>query len=78
MSDEAFKLTAAERHSALWKKISDHLNERLDTHRKNNDGSNLTHEQTSKLRGRIAEVKYLLGIGEPEEPAIVPDNGDDF
>lgn len=73
MTDPEFKLTESEIHSATWKRISEHFQARLDAHRKDNDG-NLTHEQTTKLRGRIAEIKVLLGIAERDLPAPVADH----
>jgi hypothetical protein len=73
MSEPDFKLTDVEVHSATWARIRGHLEERLQKHRKNNDG-NLTFDQTTKLRGRIAEIQYLLGIGEPEPPAPMADH----
>lgn len=70
MTDPDFKLTDAEIHSALWLRLSEHLQERLCAHRKDNDG-NLTYEQTIKLRGRIAEILVILGIAERDIPEKV-------
>jgi len=53
------KLTELDVHSSLWTKIRSELESRLETLRKENDGS-LSHDETQKLRGRIAEVKTIL------------------
>lgn len=64
MTEPDFKLTQAEIYSATWTRLREHLEERLAGYRIKND-SNLTPEETIKLRGRIAEIKYLLGIADP-------------
>jgi hypothetical protein len=58
----AFKLTNQERDSALWKRITNHIDSRLDTLRKNNDAS-LDQQETERLRGRISAFKELLALG---------------
>ncbi len=65
-------LTHEERTSALWKKLRDHLEKRLDAHRKENDG-NLDERKTARLRGRIAEAKYLLSL---DQDHMVDDGSD--
>lgn len=57
-------LTEQEKQSAVWVKLRDHMNERLESLRCQNDGD-LTPEQTIKLRGRVAQLKELLAIGKP-------------
>jgi hypothetical protein len=52
--------------SALWQKLEAHLKEKLTSLRAQNDAE-LGTEATSKLRGRIAEVKSLLSLGEIQE-----------
>lgn len=52
--------------SALWQKLEAHLKEKLTSLRAQNDAE-LGPEATSKLRGRIAEVKSLLSLGEIQE-----------
>ena len=69
-------LTAAEKQSALWIKIRDHMNERLDTHRRKNDGD-LEPIPTARLRGRIAEIQVLLAMEKDPDPAQVADHGDE-
>lgn len=59
------KLAPHERKSELWMKLSRHLAERLDSLRRQNDGDQ-TEESTAKLRGRIAEIKALLKLGEDQ------------
>lgn len=73
MTDPEFKLSKDEVHSAIWAKIKAHLEQRLDEYRRKNDG-NLPPDATAKLRGRIASLKDVLGIGDPDLPAIVADN----
>lgn len=67
MSD--FALTPGERQHPLWLKLKAHLEERLAGHRLKND-NNLTQDETQKVRGRIAELKELLKLG--EEPKTLP------
>lgn len=59
-----FKLRPLERDSDVWKRIREHLETRLETMRRKNDGD-LGPEDTAKVRGRIAELKYLLGLDKP-------------
>lgn len=74
MSDpEEFKLAATERHSATWTRLKDHFEARLAEHRRRND-SNLTFDETTKLRGQIKELQYLLAVGVPDEPAPMADH----
>jgi len=56
-------LTDEERQSPLWKKVQVVLEERLQTLREKNDKPS-TPEDTADTRGRIAEVKRMLGLGE--------------
>lgn len=57
-------LTESDIQTLLWKKLEQHLTERLQALRARNDG-NLTLEDTAKLRGRIAEVKATLDLAKP-------------
>lgn len=45
--------------SATWASIEDYLNERLKSLREKND-TELSEQQTARIRGQIAEVKSLL------------------
>lgn len=61
-------LSTSDRNSAAWSKLARHLESRLDTLRKQNDGP-LDAESTANLRGRIAEIKALLEKGkDPIQP----------
>lgn len=53
------KLSPIEMETPVWHKIRVELEQRLETLRKENDGS-LSHDETQKIRGRIAEVKTIL------------------
>lgn len=59
-----FRLRPLERDSDVWKRIREHLESRLEAQRRKNDGD-LGLEDTAKVRGRIAELKYLLGLDKP-------------
>lgn len=59
------RLDAIETRSAVWLKLQAHLEERLAVLRSKNDGV-LTPDETSLLRGRIAQVKEILALGKPE------------
>lgn len=61
-----FKLTRDEMDSALWKKLKGHIENRLDSTRKENDFP-CEEDKTSRLRGRISVYKELLELGELEE-----------
>lgn len=57
-------LSEFERHHAVWVKINKHLLDRMEILRSKNDGD-LDQFETAKLRGRIAELKGLIALGEP-------------
>lgn len=59
-------LTIEERRSAFWQKLAEHCSDRLEVLRKENDGDK-SELDTAKLRGRIAELKLLISLG--NEPA---------
>lgn len=65
---EQIKLTELERTSAVWQRLKKYYDARLARLRAKNDGD-LTHEQTLKLRGQIAEVKGLLSVA-TDSPSI--------
>jgi hypothetical protein len=67
-----FSLTHAEKHSALWVKLTAHYTARLALLRAKNDG-NLTPDETSKLRGRILECKVLLGLADASPNEVAQD-----
>jgi CRISPR/Cas system-associated endonuclease Cas3-HD len=60
------KLTAYERESALWKKLEEHMIEKLGIYRSRNDGD-LNEIETARLRGRISQVKEFLALSEAPE-----------
>lgn len=58
------KLTDLERHSALWRKLNEHLEDQLRICRLKNDGD-MSDLETAKLRGRIAALKSIIALAEP-------------
>lgn len=73
MTEPDFKLTESEIHTSVWKKVSEHFELRLDSLRDDND-CDLDQIKTANLRGRLKEIKYLLGIAHPELPVPLADN----
>lgn len=63
----AFTLTRDERLSPLWRKLSAHMNEQLDTLRRDND-TDREPTETARLRGRIATYKALLALNNEPDP----------
>ena len=55
--------------SATWQKTRAHIQARIDLLRKQND-NDADQESTAKLRGRIAELKKLLGTAEPKRVEV--------
>ena len=65
-------LSIEERRSPLWRKIAEHYEEKLQVLRQQNDGDR-SEAETSKLRGRIAEVKLMLALGnDPQRTKLDP------
>ncbi len=62
---DELKLTEADLHSVLWRKLQPHLEARLAQLRSKNDNE-LDATRTAHVRGAIAEVKSLLALGEQE------------
>lgn len=58
MSATPFRLSEVERNSPLWRRLSEHMKERVAAKRRANDAPQ-SNEDTALLRGRIAELKYL-------------------
>lgn len=69
---ESRLLDEFERRSALWLKIAAGAETRLAILRERND-RRLTAEETARLRGQIAEVKYLISLG-AEQQALPPED----
>lgn len=57
-------LSKTDRLSPIWVAVRAHLEDRLDRLRLMNDNESLDAIHTAAIRGRIAEVKALLLIGE--------------
>lgn len=66
---ERFKLSPLEARTPLWIALSGHLEHRLALLRAQNDSMSLSEAKTAELRGRIAELKGLLTIDQPDRPA---------
>ncbi|MGE5524334.1 MAG: hypothetical protein ACM3SS_11510 [Rhodospirillaceae bacterium] len=58
-------------HSPTWAKIKAHLEERLAEHHAANE-HDIDAMKTAKLRGRIAELHYVLSLAEPPETPVAP------
>lgn len=54
-----------ERESALWKRLTEHINERLEVCRRKNDSRNLSELDTAFLRGEINQLKSFLALAKP-------------
>lgn len=66
MSDpDHFELTEADLASALWRRLSAHLEARLEQQRRKND-NDLDPIATAHVRGRLAELRALLARAEPD------------
>jgi hypothetical protein len=57
------ELTEGELVSGLWVKMRMHLQARLELLRRQNDNTQ-SEAETADLRGRIAELKRLIAIGD--------------
>lgn len=56
-----FSLETHERESVVWRKIYEHLQERLETMRLTLEKTD-DHLQGQKIRGRIEEIRHLLDL----------------
>jgi len=63
----AMVLDDVDKGSALWKRISAHLDKTLDNLRIAND-KQLSEVETAKIRGMIEQVKEFQAIGEDQRP----------
>lgn len=63
--------TYEELHSSLWVKLTEHYEARLQLLRAKNDNA-LNPEETSKLRGRIAECRFFLAL--PQDKTVTPED----
>lgn len=63
--------------SQAWKRLTKHLQNRLQELRESNDETSLTPDKTAKIRGQIFEVKKLLALSEDSAGAAgTPFTGD--
>lgn len=62
--EPAFALTDRDRDSDLWRRILAHLNQSLDSLRKQND-SPAGEVETAAIRGRITQLKALIALDKP-------------
>lgn len=60
---ERIELSDAEKSSAAWGKVRAYLSNRLNELRVAND-RDMTEQETAKQRGRIAEVRALMALGD--------------
>lgn len=60
--------------SATWKRLSKHIQDRVDELRKLNDNPSYGIEQTALIRGGISELNKILSLAEDASlsPAIDP------
>lgn len=68
---DPFILTHVEKDSPLWNRLMGYLDARLKRLRIENDADR-TPEQTARLRGRIDEVKLMMGLNN-DQPIVEPD-----
>lgn len=62
--DPVFALTDRDRESDLWRRLLAHLNQSLDSLRKQND-TPTDEVLTANTRGRIAQIKALIALDKP-------------
>lgn len=58
---------AGDKQSGTWRKLTEHLNNRLARLRQEND-INMDENLTAMKRGQIAEIKALLSLGRDPVP----------
>lgn len=63
------KLTQLERAEAVWGKIKEAAEREIETLRRKNEAVTLDPVQTAVIRGRIAQLRDLLAIGEDVNPS---------
>jgi hypothetical protein len=61
--------------SSTWKRLSQHIQDRVDELRKLNDNPSYGPEQTALIRGGISELSKILSLAEEASlsPAVDPD-----
>lgn len=60
--------------SPAWAELQQHLKQRLEDLRKQNDDIGLDAEQTATMRGKIHEVKRLMQLGATQHEVTIGDN----
>jgi hypothetical protein len=61
--DDRFELSEADKASALWLRLKEHLETRLADARKRNDGVQ-PEADTAALRGEIRALKRIIALGD--------------
>lgn len=61
--------------SSTWKRLSQHIEERIDELRQLNDNPSFDEKKTAGIRGGIAELKRILSLAEQASlsPAVDPE-----
>lgn len=61
--------------SATWKRLSQHIDERIEELRQLNDNPSFDEKKTAGIRGGIAELKRILSLAEQASlsPAVDPE-----
>lgn len=67
VASTALILSKEDKHSPVWLRHKEQLEARLEVLRARND-SFLNDEETAILRGRIAEIKLMLGLSKDQPP----------
>lgn len=68
---QPFTFTQADRDSPLWRRLEEHMRERRDTLRAQNDTPK-PEQDTALLRGRIAELTTLLDLARERQGTRTP------
>ena len=71
MIDDASPLLRADFQTGTWDRFAELMRRRLAAHREEND-QRLDDVKTATLRGRIAELKELLALGDQAPAESVP------
>jgi hypothetical protein len=71
------RLTREDFMSPAWKRLKEHMQERIQQLRIQNDDPHQAAEQTATLRGKIAELKYLSDLERHHAQPDPASSGDD-
>lgn len=69
MTPERFKLQPQDRTNPLWLRLEKHMQQVLAEQRALNDATRPM-DKTEHIRGRIAQLKELLALGDDPRPPI--------